>query len=52
MEFGNNTKPATFQRFLHLTYKKVQLFFFATVLFNIFMRQTLTGYFWELHKKI
>ena len=29
MEFGNNTKPATFQRFLHLTYKKAQLFFFC-----------------------
>ena len=50
MEVGNITKAATFKSFLHLSYKNKQLVFFVTVLFNIFMRQTLTNDFWGLHK--
>ena len=42
MEVGNITKAATFKSFLHLSYKNTQLLFFVTVLFNIFVRQTLT----------
>ena len=52
MEVGNITKAATFKSFLHLSYKNTQLLFFVTVLFNIFMRQTLTKDFWGLHKII
>ena len=44
MEVGDITKA------LHLSYKNTQLLFFVTVLFNIFMRQTLTNDFWGLHK--
>ena len=50
MEVGNITKTATFKSFLHVSYKNTQLLFFVTVLFNIFMRQTLTKDFWGLHK--
>ena len=39
MEVGNITKAAT-------------ITFFVTVLFNIFMRQTLTDDFWGLHKNM
>ena len=31
--------------FLHLSYKNTQLLFFVAVLFNIFMKQTLTDDF-------
>ena len=43
-------KAAIFKRFLHLSYKNTQLLFLWIVLFNIFMRQTLTDDFWGLHK--
>ena len=52
MEVGNVTKAATFKNFLHLSYKNTQLLFFVTVLFNIFIRQTLTDDFWGLHKNM
>ena len=45
MEVGNITKASTFKSFNHLNYKNTQLLFFATGLFNIFMRQTLTDDF-------
>ena len=51
MEVGNITKPATFKSFLHLSYKDT-LTFFVTVLFNIFMRQTLTDDFWGLYRNM
>ena len=35
MEVGNFTEAAIFKSFLHLSYKKTQLLFFVTVLFNI-----------------
>ena len=41
MEVGNITKVATLKIFFHLSYKNTQLPFFVTVLFNIFMRQTM-----------
>ena len=50
MEVGNISEAATFESFFHLSYKNTQLLFFVTVLFNIFMRQTLTDNFWGLHK--
>ena len=50
MEVGNITKAATFISFFPLSYKNTQLLFFVTVLFDIFMRQTLTDDFWGLHK--
>ena len=50
MEVGNITKTATFKSFLHLIYENSQLLFCVTVLFNIFMRQTLINDFWGLHK--
>ena len=49
MGVGNITKAATFKRFLHLSYKNIELLFLWTVLFNIFMRQTLPDDFWVLH---
>ena len=52
MEVGNITKAATFKSFFHLSYKNTQLLFFVTVLFDIFMRQTLTDDFRGLHKKM
>ena len=52
MEVGNITKAATFKSFLHLSYKNTKLFYFVTVLFSIFMRQTLTDDFWGLHKNM
>ena len=52
MEVGNITKASTFKSFNHLNYKNTQLLFFATGLFNIFMRQTLTDGFWGLHKNM
>ena len=52
MEVGNVTKAATFKGFLNLGYKSTQLLFFGTVLFNIFMRQTLNNNFWGLHKNM
>ena len=52
MEFDNIAKTATFNRFLHLSYKNTQLLFFVTVLSNIFLRQTLTDDFWGLHKNM
>ena len=46
MAVGNITKGATFLvSFLHLSFKNAQLLFFMTVLFNIFMKQTLTDDF-------
>ena len=50
-EVGNITKAAIFKCFLHLSYKNNYLFF-ATVLFNISMRQTLTDDFLDLHKNM
>ena len=50
MKVGNITEAATFKSFPHLTYKNAP--FFVTVLFNIFMRQTLTDYFGGLHKNM
>ena len=52
IEVRNITKAATFKSFLHLSYKNTQLLYFVTVLFNIFMRQTLTDDIWELHKNM
>ena len=52
MEVENITKSATFKSFLHLSNKNTQLFFFVTVLFNIFIRQTLTDDFWGLHRNM
>ena len=51
MEVGNITKAAAFKSFLHQSYKNTQILF-LTVLFNFFMRQTLTNDFWGLHKNI
>ena len=52
MEVGNITVAATFEVSLNLSYKITQLLFFVTLLFNIFMRQTLTNDFWGLHKNM
>ena len=52
MEIGNITKAATFKSFLRLSYKNTKLLYFVTVLFNIFMRQTLTDDFSGLHKNM
>ena len=52
MEAGNITKASTSKSFLHLIDKYTQLLFFLPVLFNIFMRQTLTDDFWGLHKNM
>ena len=52
MEVGNITKPATFISFLLPNYKKYTITIFVTVLFNIFMRQTLTNDFLGLHKNM
>ena len=41
MEVRNITEAATLKSFLHLSYKNAQFLFFVTVLFNIFMRQTM-----------
>ena len=56
MEIGNIIKAATFQRFLHLSYK-AHNYFFMTVLFNIFkitqkyeLRVFFKGYF--MQKKV
>ena len=45
MEVGNITKAPTFKSFLHLSHKNTKLLYFVTVLFNIFMRQTLIDAF-------
>ena len=50
MEVGNITKAAAFKSFLHLSYKNTQILFFVTVLFNFFVRQTLTNDFWAFTK--
>ena len=52
MEVGYIIKTFTFKIFLHLSYKNTQLLSCVTVLFNIFMRQTLADDFWELHKNM
>ena len=52
MEVRNNTKAATFQSFLDLSYKNRQLPFLWTVLFDIFIKQILTDDFWGLHKNM
>ena len=59
MEAGNITKAATFESFLHLSYKSQRdirgentITFFVTVFFNIFMCQTLTDVFWGLRKNV
>ena len=52
MEVGNITKAATFKNLLHLNRKNTKLLSFVTVLFNVFMRQTLSDDFWELHKNM
>ena len=48
MEIGNLTKTATFKSFFQQVYKNTLLSFFWV--FFVFMRQTLTDNFWELHK--
>ena len=45
-------KAATFKSFLYLSYKNAQLLFLWTVIFNTFMRQTLTDGCWGLHKNV
>ena len=52
MEVGNITKAATFKSFFYLSYKNTKLLCFVTVLFNIFMRQTLTDDFGGLHENM
>ena len=52
MEVGNVTKVATLKSFFDLSYKNTQLLFFVTVLFNIFMRQTLADDFRTLHNSM
>ena len=52
IKVGNITKAVAFKSFLHLSYKKTELIFIVTVLFNIFMRQTLTEDVWALHKNM
>ena len=49
MEVGNILKAVTFKTFLHLSYKNI---FLWTVLFDIFMRQTLASDFLGLHKNM
>ena len=49
MEIENVTKAAKFKSFLQLSYKNTHLRSVVTVLFNNFMRQTLTNDFWGLH---
>ena len=48
MEVGNITKAATFESFLHLVIK-THNYFFVTVLFNIFIKETLISDFLGLH---
>ena len=50
MKVENIAKAAAFKSFLDLSYKNTQLLFFMTVLFNIFIKQTLTNDFWRLDK--
>ena len=52
IEVGNITKAAICKSFLHLSYKHTQLLFLWTMLFNSFMRQTLTYNFGGLHKNM
>ena len=52
MEAGNITKAAIFKNFVHLSYKNTKLLYFVTVIFSIFMRQTITDYFGRLHKNM
>ena len=52
MGVGNITKAVTFKSFLHLIDKYTQLVFFLTVLFDTFMSQKLSDYFWGLHKNM
>ena len=52
MEAGNITKASLFKRFLHLIDKYTQLIFLLTVLFDIFMSQTLTDDFRGFHKNM
>ena len=51
-EVGNISKAAIFKSFLQLNYKNTKLLYFLTVLFNIFMKQTLTDDFCGLHKNM
>ena len=46
MEVGNITKAATFKSFIHLSYKNTQLLLLWQRFLIIFIRQTLTDYFW------
>ena len=52
MEVGIITKAATFKKFSSPMLSKHTITFFVTVLFNIFMRQTLTDDFWGLHRNM
>ena len=52
MEVGNITKAAAFKKFSSPKLLKHTIRFFVTVLFNIFIRQTLTDDFWGLHKNM
>ena len=47
----NIAKAATYKSFLRLSYKNA-ITFFVKMLFNIFMRQTLTEYFWGVHRNM
>ena len=48
VKVGSITKADTFKSFLHLSFKTIT--FFVTVLFSIFMMQTLTDNFWGYSK--
>ena len=51
MEVGNITEVAIFKSFLHLSYKNTQLFFFVTVLFNIFHEENVNWLFLGVTEK-
>ena len=50
MEIGNVTRASNFKNSPHESYKKTQLLFYAMI-FNYFMRQTLTDDFLGVTQK-
>ena len=50
MEIENVSKAVTFKSFAHQIIKTHNYFFLRQYFSIIFMRQTLTDYFWGLHK--
>ena len=50
LEVENIAKAATLKSFLHVSHKTHTVTFFVRVLFNIFVRKTLTDDFWGLRK--